>query len=205
MAPEHGLSQGGESQRLDHGFLLLVCLIADLHHLDFDGGPVLQAPRRPRSDVARSESRPQLQGAKPEPARGGVRLAGDRALRRFHERGSGFLREILGRRALELGEELDGLIEVVGPDLEELLARSLREPLGEARVVLRTCELGETGVRNLADEEVLEAIRGLAGDRRPRLAEYELLLLEVLEQRVDVLDVRREMLQRALPEHPADD
>jgi hypothetical protein len=45
--------------------------------------------------------------------------------------------EILGRRALELGEELDGPIEVIRANLNQLLARSLGEPLREAGVVLR--------------------------------------------------------------------
>ncbi len=45
----------------------------------------------------------------------------------------------------------------------------------------------------------------LARDRRPRLAQQELAQEQVVEERVDVLDVRGEMLDRALPEHPADD
>ena len=90
--------------------------------------------------------------------------------------------------ALELGEELDRLIEVVCPDLEQLLAGALREPLGEPSVVLRTRELRQARVGDLADEEVLEAVRGLAGDRRARLAQEE-LAQEVVEQRVDVVEV----------------
>jgi hypothetical protein len=40
-------------------------------------------------------------------------------------------------RALELGEELDGPIEVIRANFDQLLARSLGEPLREAGVVLR--------------------------------------------------------------------
>ena len=102
-------------------------------------------------------------------------------------------------------EELDRLVQVVRADLHELVAGALREPLREARVVLRASELREPGVRDLADEQVLEAVGGLAGDRRARLAEQELAQEQVVEQRVDVLDVGREVLERALPEHAPDD
>jgi len=72
--------------------------------------------------------------------------------------------ELLGCGALELGEELDRPVEVVGPDLDQLLAGALGEPLREASVVLRAGELGEAGVRDLADERVLEPVRGLPRD-----------------------------------------
>ena len=52
---------------------------------------------------------------------------------------------------------------------------------------------------------MLEAVRGLAGDRRARLAQEELALEQVVEQRLVVVDVGREVLERAAPEHPADD
>ncbi len=101
--------------------------------------------------------------------------------------------------------KLDRAVEMVRPDLEELVPGSLAEPLGEARVVLRASELREAAVRDLADEEVLEPVRRLAGDRRARLAEQELPREEVVEQLVDVLEVGRKVLDRARPEHPADD
>ena len=55
--------------------------------------------------------------------------------------------------------------------------------------MLRTCELREPRVGDLADEEVLEAVRRLARDRRAGLTEHELPLVEILEQRLDVLEV----------------
>ena len=88
----------------------------------------------------------------------------------------------------------------------ELLARSLCEPLGEARVVLRARELREPRVGDLADEGVLEAIRGLARDRRARLAQEELALEQVVERaRRDPATSGDEMLERAPPEDAPDD
>ena len=113
--------------------------------------------------------------------------------------------ELLGRSALELDEELDRPVEVVSPDLDQLLAGALGEPLREASVVLRAGELREAGVRDLADQRVLEPVRGLPRDRGARLAEQELALEEIVEQRVVIGDVRRQMLERPAPEDPPDD
>src|SRR5947209_15333732 len=44
--------------------------------------------------------------------------------------------ELLRGRAVELGDELGRLVEVVRPDLEELVADALLQPAGEAPVVL---------------------------------------------------------------------
>ena len=183
----------------------LARLVANLRHLDLDGREVLEPPRRSRRDVARAERRAQLERPQAQRPRIRVRLARDRPLCCLHERARGLLRELLGRRALELGEELDGPIEVVRANLDELLARSLGEPLREARVVLRTRELRHARVRDLADQGVLEAVRRLARDRRARLAEQELALQEVVEQGLVLRDVGREVLERALPEDPPDD
>ena len=100
----------------------------------------------------------QLQGPEPELARVRVRLARHRALCGLDERVGRFVRELFGRRPLELGEELDGLVEVVRADLDELLARALGEPLREPGVVLRPRDLREAGVGDLPDERMLEAV-----------------------------------------------
>ena len=94
---------------------------------------------------------------------------------------------------------------MVRADLDELLARSLCEPLGEPRVVLRASELRHARVRDLANERVLEPVRDLARDRRARLAQQELPLEQVVEQRFVLGDVGRQVLERAAPEDAPDD
>ena len=94
---------------------------------------------------------------------------------------------------------------MVGTDLQQLLARALSEPLREPRVVLRARELRKARIGDLPDEQVLEAVGRLAGDRGARLAQQELPHQEVVEQHVYVLEVGREVRDGALPEHPSDD
>ena len=162
---ERGLTERRESKRLVDSIALLARPIPNLGHLDLHRAPVLEPPGGTRREVASTERRAKLEGAQSERARIRVRLACDRALRRLHERRRGLLSELLGRGAFELGQELDGLVEVVRTNLHELLARSLGEPLGEARVVLRPRELGHPRVCDLADQCVLEPVCGLARDR----------------------------------------
>ena len=48
------------------------------------------------------------------------------------------------------------MVEVVRADLQQLFARVLSQPLGEALVVTGASGLGEPAVRNLADHHMLE-------------------------------------------------
>jgi hypothetical protein len=50
------------------------------------------------------------------------------------ERFRRLLAEIGGHRAVELAEQARGLVEMEGADLDELVARTLAEPAGEAAV-----------------------------------------------------------------------
>ncbi len=203
VAPERSLAERGERERLDDRLVELARLLANLLHLDLDRREVLEPPRSARRDVPRAERRSQLECAQAERPRVRVRLARDRALGRLDQRCRGLLRELLGRRTLELGQELDRLVEVVRADLDELLARALREPLGEARVVLRPRELRHARVGDLADERVLEPVGGLARDRRARLAQEELALEQVVEQRLVLGDVGRRGARARLARRPA--
>ena len=90
--------------------------------------------------------------------------------------------ELDRRGAVELGEQRGRAVEVEGADLEQLLAGPLLQPLGEARVMLGARRLGETRVRDLADQDVLELVRRLAADRRARLVEDELAQQQVVER-----------------------
>ena len=58
-------------------------------------------------------------------ARGLVRLSGQGAPAGLLERLGSLAGQVGGRRAVELGEERRGVVEVVRPDLEQLVARSL--------------------------------------------------------------------------------
>src|SRR5258706_514254 len=84
-------------------------------------------------------------------AAGPVGLAGGRAP---PGRLEGF-RRLFGERgrppAFELGDQRRGLVEVIGTDLEQLLAGPLAQPAGETLMEVCPRRLGETRVRHLAD------------------------------------------------------
>ena len=96
------------------------------------------------------------------------------------------------------------MIEVVGADLDELLARDLMQPVGDLLVQLGAGTLRETRVGDVADEDVLEAVRVLARDRRAALAGDEVAQEQVVEDRLEVVHVGQQVGDRALPEDPAD-
>src|SRR5206468_12540607 len=100
-----------------------------------------------------------------------VRLAGQGPLSRLLQRRCRLSRELRRSDPVELGEQRDRLVQMIGTDLEQLLPGPLSEPGGEMRMVLRTCRLRESRVRDLPDQDVLEAVRLLAGDRGTRLLE----------------------------------
>ena len=178
-------------------------LLAHRLHLARDRGQVVEAPGRLRSEVPALEGRLELQGAQERVARSLIRLPGERASSRLLERRRCLARQVGRRSAVEVGEKRSGMVEVVRPDLEQLVSRPLAEPLGEARMVCRPRGLREARVRDVADEDVLEAIGLLVGERRARLVDDEVSQLEVLESVLDAVTVRQ-MLDRAGPEAPAD-
>ena len=72
-------------------------------------------------------------------------------------------------------------------------------------MVLRSRGLRQARVRDLADEDVLEAERLLAGDRRALLVRQEIAQHEVVQRVLDLLaEVGRQMRKRARPEDPSD-
>src|SRR5579864_5468353 len=88
-------------------------------------------------------------------------------------------------------------------DLDELVARLVPEPAGEAAVQLGTRCLREAAVGDLADEHVPELVRLLAADRRPRLPHDQVAQEQTVERDTDALDVRRELGERTRHEHAA--
>src|SRR5207237_9338756 len=111
--------------------------------------------------------------AQQELARRLERLAVERPAPGLRQDHGGLPRELRGRRAVELGLQPRRLVEVERADLEQLVARALVEPLRKARVILGAGRLGPPGIGDLADQDVLEPVRGLAGDRRAALADDE--------------------------------
>ena len=98
--------------------------------------------------------------------------------------------ELLRSGAVELLEQRHRMVEVVGADLDQLLARTLLEPAGEARMVAGAGGLRQPCVGHLADQHVLEAEGDLAADRRARLGQQEVAQEQVVEGVADILDVR---------------
>src|SRR5205823_8484501 len=96
------------------------------------------------------------------------------------------------------------LVEVVGTNLQKLLAGALAEPVREARVQVGARGLGKPGIGNFADQNVLEAIRSLACDRRAQLRNEELPQQQRLEHGLELFDLCCKLLDRAAPEGPAD-
>ncbi len=141
VALDRRFAEGGERERLIHAIAFLASLFSNLDHLDLYRAPVLEPPRRACCDVPGAESGSKLERSQRQSPRVRIRLARDRALRGLDQRVRRLLGEILRGRALELRQELDRLVEVVGANLHELLARLLGEPLREARVVLRPRQL----------------------------------------------------------------
>ncbi len=163
-----------------------------------------QPPGRAGRVVAPLERRLELDGAEEQLAAGAVRLARERAAAGLLERGRSLARQLRRRGAVELGLQLGRVVEVVGPDLEQLLAGPLVQPLGEPRVELRRAR--PSSARRSATSRISMCLKRkalLADDRRPRLGEDEVAEQEVVEQRVDV-EVRRDVLDRAAPEDAAD-
>ena len=132
-----------------------------------------------------------------------VRLARKGAASGFLERAGRLARQIGRRGAVELGEQRRGMVEVVCADLEQLVAGSLAQPLGEAGVVLRAGRFRQARVGDVANEYVLEAIRGLVLERRARLSDDQVAEQEVVDRLVDAL-AAREVFDRAGPEGATD-
>ena len=123
----------------------------------------------------------------------------------MRELGRSLLGELGRRRAVELREQPRRLVEVEGADLDELLAGALAEPVRKQQMKVGARALREAGIRDLADEHVLELEGLLAADRGALLAKHEVAEEQVVEQRDDVLDIRGEVSERAADEDAAHD
>ena len=187
LAHQHHVGESG--QRL--AFEILVAdadrLLPNGLHLDGRRPAGRRAATRPSppctAGAASARARPPAGtgGAQPGSPLGRGRAPG------LLERRGRLARQIGGRSAVELGEERRGVVEVVRPDLEQLVAGPLAQPLGEARMVLRARRLGQARVGDVADEHVLEAVRGLVLERRARLADDEVAEQQIVDRLVDAL------------------
>ena len=81
---------------------------------------------------------------------------------------------------------------------------ALVQPGGEAGVEVGACGLRQARVGHVADQDVLEPVGAVARERRARLAQHELPQEQLVDRVADVLDVRRELLDRPVPEGSPD-
>ena len=96
------------------------------------------------------------------------------------------------------------MIQVVRTNLEQLVAGPFTQPFGEPGVVLRPRRLGQARVGDIADQDVLEAVRRLVLEGRARLADDEVAEQQVLDRIGRVLALGQ-VLDRTRPEASADD
>src|SRR5215211_8867399 len=162
------------------------------------------ASGRADGEPAALEGRLELDGAKQQMASTAESLTREGAAAGLLEDGGGAGGEVGRRRPVELGQQRARLVEVERADLEQFVAGSIVEPVGEAQVVLGPRSLRETAVRDLADQHVLEAVGLLAGDRRAGLGDHEVARKPLVDDAVDVLDLRRQPGDRAAPKRPPD-
>ena len=200
---EDGVGERGERAALELRLAGRGGRLRDLLHLDDHGRHVREPPRGAPGEVPALERRRELDRAQQELARAAEGLARQRAPARARERVRGLLGELRRSGAVELLEQAGRLVEMERADLEQLVAGALAEPLRERVVQVGARGLREPAVRDLADEHVLELERVLAADRRARLAHDEIARDELLERALDVVHVRRQMLERAAHEEPA--
>src|SRR5204862_494546 len=89
---------------------------------------LLDERRGAGGQVATAERRLELDGAYEQMARGPVRLACEGPQACFRERLGRLALQVDRHRAGELGGQLRRMVEVIGPDLEQLFARALLQP-----------------------------------------------------------------------------
>ena len=70
---------------------------------------------------------------------------------------------------------------------------TLVHPVGDLLVQLGARALGEPGVGDVADQDVLEAVGALARDRRAALAGEEVAQEQVVEHRLEILDLGQQV------------
>ena len=190
VAEQRRLGEPDQREPVDPLLALRLGVAGDQLHLGGERGKVGEPPGGERSPVAVPECRLELGRAHEQLARRAVGLARERAFAGRVQRLGGLVDELVRGGAVELAEEGHGVVEVVGPDLDQLVAGALSEPAREPLMVIRPRGLGQAGVGDLADEDVLEAERHLAADRRARLWQQEVPEQQVVDGLADVLDVR---------------
>ena len=132
---ERDLGERRERGRLELLAPLLHREDTHLLHLGGDRVHVAEPLRRACRVPAPLDVRLELDRAQEELARGRERLARHRAATRGLERLGSLDGEVRRSRAVELGEQIRGAVEVERADLEQLLPRSLLQPGREPRVL----------------------------------------------------------------------
>ena len=116
------------------------------------------------------------------------------------ERRRGFMRQLLGHSAVELGPQPGRVVEVVRADAEQFVARLLVDPLSKRLMLVRPERLAHAAVRYVADQHMREAESAIAGDRRALFGNDELPVEQLVEQRVD-REIGLQSGEGAAPEH----
>jgi hypothetical protein len=129
-----------------------------------------------------------------------------RLLRRPRERGQGLLDRRRFRRARHGASQHTRLFEVVRNDLDVFVPTAGKSvgPVGKELVQVRAAALRELVVGDVPDQDVLEGVLPLAGDRRARPGSHEVAPLERVEARGKIAPRTVQARKRARPEHRAD-
>ena len=204
IAQDRRLGEGHQRAALRPPVVLGDRCREDFLHLSRDRRQVAQAVGCARGEVAAPQRRLELDRAHEEVPSGAVRFAREGTQACLGQRLGRVAPELVRHRAVQLGGQFRGMVEVIGTDLQELVARAFLQPLGERGMVIGPRGLRDAAVSDLADEHVLELVGLLAADRRALLWNHEVAEEQVLEQLVERLELRREPLDRARPEDPAD-
>ena len=204
VAIEVDIRQLRESEALDRPLSRRLGQGAHVLHLEGRRGELPQPPGRPGGIEPALEARLEVDRAQKEPACGAVRLAVERPAPGALECVGRLRAQLCRNLSVELGRERRRALQVVCLGLHELLGRPRAQPVDEHAVEPCPLALGETRVRDIANQHVAEAERGFARDRRDRLAREELAIDEVDERGVDV-ECRIEIGDGAAPEHATDE
>ncbi len=182
VAVERNPSQGGQRTPLDAAITRGMRRLAHVQHLRRHGRDVGHPPRRARCQVPALQRRLELHGTHERASRDTVRLSRERPTAGLLESQGSLRREVRGDTAFELRIQLGRLVEMEGPDLDQLVRSCpAREPPGHLTVEDGPGRLRKAGIGHVANENVLEAVCLLAADGRTGLADEKVPLDERLQ------------------------
>jgi hypothetical protein len=135
LAHQDHVRQPGQSLALEDTVSDTRSFLAHGLHLSGDGGEIVEPPGGLRGQIPALDSGLELDRAQERVPSGLICLAGERSATRLLQGRCGLAGQVGRWRSVEIGEKRRRVVEVVRPDLEQLVAGPLSEPLGEARMV----------------------------------------------------------------------